>query len=214
MYWVADILLILYLALFIYRGIKRMGTLNAIFWFTKTLLLIVLTLGSAFAVAFFIFPLLGLTQDMQVGLLDFGHSFAGILKLFNIKSITHEDIAFYTAVAISMIVLMVPMYFFFKWIFHLCYRYRMWLREQSKLVNIVGGVINTVVNFAIGAGILLVFYWGFAALDGSGLFTYTNDVLRAGYLTGLVYEYNPLYDLLGKPGCLAKEIGDLIKGNF
>ena len=84
MFWVADILLVLYLALFLYRGIKRTGTLNSLLNFTKGLLAMIISIGAAFALSFFVFPMLGWIQDMQLGLLDFGHSFAGILKLANI----------------------------------------------------------------------------------------------------------------------------------
>ena len=215
MFWVADILLVLYLALFLYRGIKRTGTLNSLLNFVKGFLAMIISIGAAFALSFFVFPMFGWIQDMQLGLLDFGHSFAGILKLLNMTDfITHEEIAFYTAIAICTIIMVIPMYFLFRWLLKQWDRFIMWIRKSSKVINIVGGIFGAIVNVAIGAVILLGFYWGFAALDGSGLFTWTNDVLRSGHLTGLVYEYNPLYSLLGEPGCFAETIGNLIKGNF
>ena len=214
MFLVADILLILYLALFIYRGIKRRGTLHAFIWIFSRILIVVLSIGAAFAIAFFVFPMLGLMQDFQLGLLDFGHSFAGILKLANITGITHEDIAYYTAIAITTVVLTIPMCFLFRWLINLCGRYFEWLRESSLFVNIFFGFINAVINVAIGGAIALAFFWFVAAVDGSGLFTYTNDVFRAGYLTGLVYEYNPLYAFLGEHGSLAETVGNIISGNF
>lgn len=214
MFWVADILLVLYLALFLYRGIKRTGTLNSLLNFVKGLLAMIISIGAAFALSFFVFPMLGWIQDMQLGLLDFGHSFAGILKLANITAITHEEIAFYTAVAICTVIMIVPMYFLFRWLLNLWDRLIMWIRKKSKLINIIGGTLGAIINLAVGAVILLGFYWGFAALDGSGLFTWTNDVLRSGHLTGLIFEYNPLYSFLGEPGCFAETVGNLIKGNF
>lgn len=214
MFWVADILLVLYLALFLYRGIKRTGTLNSLLNFTKGLLAMIISIGAAFALSFFVFPMLGWIQDMQLGLLDFGHSFVGILKLAKITAITHEEIAFYTAVAICTIIMIIPMYFLFRWLLKQWDRFIMWIRKKSKLINIVGGTLGAIINLAVGAVILLGFYWFFAALDGSGMFTWTNDVLRSGRLTGLIFEYNPLYSFLGEPGCLAETVGNLIKGNF
>ena len=214
MYLVADILLILYLALFIYRGLKFKGTVHAFIWLFRKILVVLLGIGSAFAIAFFLFPMLGLIQEFQLGLLDFAHSFAGILKLANIEGLTHEDIAYYLAIGITTIVLSFPMYFFFKWLNNLLYRYCEWLLKSCTLLKVVACGLAAIVNVAIGGAIALAFFWFVAAVDGSGLFTYTNEVFRAGYLTGLIYEYNPLYSFLGEHGSLAETVGNFISGNF
>ena len=216
MYLVADILLVLFLGLLVYRGIKY-GFLTStlgILSFIPFLLNIVLALGCAFAVSYFVFPLFGWIEDFKVGLIDFGNSFSGILKLLNVTSVTPEDIAEYTAIGISTLVLSVPFYIFWKWIHSLFQRLVKWVREKSGFFRVLGSVLGAVCNLAFGAVVVLGVFWAFASVDGSGAFTYTNEVLRSGYLTSLIYEYNPLYAFLGDPGCYAVDFGNIIQGNF
>ena len=214
MYWLADILLVFFLGLLLYRGIKK-GFMNSTFTFVTTILDLVLGIGSAFAISFFVFPLLGWIQDLSIGLIDFAGSFASILKLLNMQdTITTAMLAEYLAIGISTLFLIAPMYFFWRWIDSLFQRFVNWVREKSGFFRVLGSILGGVINFAIGAVIVLGLFWAFASVDGSGLFTFTNDVLRSGYLTGIIYNNNPLYGFLGEAGCFAEMVGNIISGNF
>ena len=92
-------------------------------------------------------------------------------------------------------------------------RFVKWVRSKWLFGKIIGGFLGCVVNLAFYGALVLGFYWLFAAVDGSGLFTYTNEVLRSGYLTGLIYKYNPLY-LIGEPGCYASIVASIINGSI
>ncbi len=212
MYWIADILLVLFLGLLLYRGIKK-GFMNSPFTLISSILTLALGLGSAFAISYFVLPLFGWINDLQVGLIDFAGGFASLIKLLELE-LTTAEIALYLAYGISTLFLIAPMFLFWRWINKLFERFVAWVRSKSGFFKVLGSILGGLINFAVGAVIVLGMFWLFAALDGSGLFTFTNETLRAGYLTGHIYEYNPLYQFLGEPGFLAETVGDIIGGNF
>lgn len=213
MYWVADILLVAFLGLFLYRGIKK-GFLNSTFNVVIPILNIVFGIATAFALVFFVFDWVGWLEDLQNAFYDFAQSLAGIVELLGLGVAT-VDIAHYLAIGIPTLILFIPMYAFWRFVSRQFERFVKWVRSKVLFFKILGSVLGGVINFAFAAVLVVGFYWLFASLDGSGLFTYTNDVLRSGYLTGLVYEYNPLFLLdIGAPGWLGETVGNIISGDF
>lgn len=213
MYIVADILLVVFVGIFLYRGITK-GFMNTTFTLVTAILWIALAAGLAFAIPYFVFDYFGWLKDFQVGLIDFAQKFMGIFSLIGIE-MTVADLAHWMAIGICTLVLFIPFYIFFLWVGRKFEDFVRFVRVKSVFLRVVGSVLAAIINVAVAGALVLGFYWLFAVLDGSGLFTYTNEVLRSGYITRWVYEYNPLHDLLGmEPGCLAETVGNILKGNF
>lgn len=190
-YILADILLVAFLGLLVYRGIKK-GLTNSTLSFIFGILTFACGLGAAFAFSYFVLgEWLGWLQDMQLMLINFAQSFASILNLANIQ-LTTADLAYYMAVGFSTIILFIPFYALFRFFCRQWERFVRWVRAKCKFFKYTGSVLGGLVNFALGLVLVLGFYTLFAVVDGSGLFSYTNEVLRSGHITGLIYEYNPL----------------------
>ena len=221
MYIVADVLLVAFLGLLLYRGIKK-GLTNSTLSFIFAILTFACGLGAAFAVTYFVLGdeglALGWLQDMQLMLINFAQSFASILNLANIQ-LTTADLAYYMAVGFSTLILFIPFYALFRFFNRQWERFVRWVRAKCKFFKYTGSVLGGLVNFALGLVLVLGFYTLFAVVDGSGLFSYTNEVLRSGHITGLIYQYNPLienefFDLnLGlEHGQFAETISNILNG--
>lgn len=218
MYIVADVLLVAFLGLLLYRGIKN-GLTNSTLSFLFAILTIACGLGAAFAFSYFVLgEWLGWLQDMQLMLINFAQSFASILNLANIQ-LTTADLAYYMAIGFSTLILFIPFYALFRFFGRQWERFVRWVRSKSKFFKYTGSVLGGLVNFAFGLVLVLGFYAIFTVVDGSGLFSYTNEVLRSGHITGLIYQYNPLienefFDLnLGlEHGQFAETISNILNG--
>lgn len=212
MYWVADVLLVAFIGAFLYRGIKR-GFINGFFTLITAILWIAAAAAASFALVHFVFSAFGWLADFQLALIDFAQGFMSLIVLLGIE-LTVDALALYLAYGILILVLFIPFYVFFLWVGRQFERFIEWVKTKSLFCKILGSVVGSVFNVAVASVIVLGVFWLIAALDGSGVFTYANEVLRSGYLTRLVYEYNPLYGMLGDPGSLAETVGNIISGNF
>lgn len=210
MYWVVDILLIAFIGVLLYRGIKK-GFLNTSFTLVTWIINLGLAAGCTFALIYFVFTPLGWVQDVQVSMLGVIGGDNSLFGTFNLKA---ADVALYLSYGILGLVLIIPLYIFFLWVGKQFERFVAFLRRKCLAVKIIGSVIGGAVNLAIASAIVLGFFWVVASVQGSGLFVHTTEALRAAPVAGLIYDNNPLYMILGKEGSLADTIRPILEGTF
>lgn len=234
MYWIADILMLAFVGILLYRGI-RYGFTNTFFTFFTAILWIVLAIASSAALVFFVLKPIGVMQDVANafrgagdGLCSFFASLGvtGIqlpeLEAINIFAGTGFEavdingyiVGQYFGYLLFTVLLFVPFYIFFLWVGRQFERFVSWVRSHNKFFKVFGSILGGLVNGVIACAVVLGVYWLIGALNGSGLFTYTNEVLRAAPISGLIYKYNPLYGILGENGVLAETVGNILNGNF
>lgn len=209
MYWVIDILLLLFVAWMLYRGIKK-GFTNTAFTLVTAILWIGLAAGLSFGIAF-VLDLLGVMGDFSQAFMGFAK---GLTGAFLSGVMEAEELALYLAYGIVCLVLFIPSYIFFLWVGKQFEKLVCYIRRKNKTCRIIGSVLGGVVNFAIAAVLVLGVFWFMSAVDGSGLFSYTNSALRAAPVSGFLYRHNPLCSFLGGHGAFAEEIGNIISGEF
>jgi hypothetical protein len=198
MYWLADILLVGFLGLFIYRGIKRGLITSSLAWL-GVLLGIALGFGMSFAVVYFLFPLFGWAEDLTFAFYDFALSLMSIVNLIGLD-ITTMDLANYISIGISTLVLFIPMYALARFFGRQFARFLKWLRSKVLLIKIVGSILGGLVNAAFYGAIVFAAFCVIITLDGYGFLPFTNEVLRSGYITGLVYDLAKEYNILSMLG--------------
>lgn len=231
MYVIVDILMLAFVALLLYRGIKY-GFLNRHFSLVTAILWIVLGIGASALLVLFVLRPLGVMQDASVafrgageGLYSFMQSLGIEVALPEIEAINLSEgisstdltpyiIAQYIAYLLAIIIFFIPLYIFFLWVGRKFEQFIDNSREKHKVYKIIDSTLGGIVGFALSAVIVLGVYWIIGALDGSGLFTYTNEVLRAAPISGAIYENNPLYSILGGHGALAEAVKSIISGDF
>ncbi|MBQ7408565.1 MAG: hypothetical protein IJW13_04750 [Clostridia bacterium] len=206
MYWVVDVLVIAFLAVMLARGIKR-GFINGAFTFVTTFLWIGLAAGFS-AGCCYLFTLFGWMQDIQLLFLEFGNDIGGLVGMDGLT------VALYCAYALVGVILFIPCYVLSLWIGRQFERFVKFVRSKVGFFRVLGSILGGLVNFAVAAALVLVVFGIAALVDGSGLFSYTNEVLRAAPLSGWLYEINPLCTLLGGHGALAEDIAYIISGAF
>lgn len=234
MYWIADILMLAFVGVLLYRGIK-MGFTNTFFTLFTAILWIVLALAFSAALVFFVLKPLGVMQDVSNAFYGAGdglYSFFGSLGItgiqlpeleaidifagtgFDAVDINGYILAQYLGYLLFFVVFFIPLYIFFLWVGRQFERFVRWVRSKCGFLKIFGSVLGGLVNGAIACGIVLGVYWLVAAVNGSGLFTYTNQVLKAAPISGWIYDNNPLYNMLGENGFLAETVGSILDGSF
>ena len=194
MYWLADILLVGFLGLFIYRGIKRGFITSSLAWL-GTLLGIALGFGMAFAAVYFLFPLFGWAEDLTFAFYDFALSLMSIVDLIGLDIAT-IDLANYISIGVSTLILFIPMYALARFFGRQFARFLKWLRSKVLLVKIVGSILGGLMNTAFYGAIVFVAFCVIITLDRFGFLPFTNEVLRSGYITGLVYDLAKEYNIL------------------
>lgn len=234
MYWIADVIMLAFVGVLLYRGIK-IGFTNTFFTLFTAILWIVLALGFSAGLVMFVLKPLGVMQDVSnafYGAGDSLYSFLGSLGVtgiqlpeleaidifagtgFDAVDVNAYIIAQYLAYLLSIVILFVPLYIFFLWVGRQFERFVRWARTNCGFLKVFGSVLGGIVNGALACVIVLGVYWLVAALNGSGLFDYTNQVLRAAPVSGLIYQHNPLYSIIGENGCLAETVGSILNGSF
>lgn len=234
MYWIADILMLVFVGVLLYRGIKR-GLTNTFLTLITAILWIVLAIGVSFALVFFVLKPLGVMQDVSNAFLGAGnelYSFLGSLGItgialpeieaidifagvgFESVELTGYILAQYLGYLLFFVLFFIPLYIFFLWVGKKFEQFVAWVRGRNGFLRVIGSILGGLVNGAFACVIVLGVYWLVSALDGSGLFSYTNEVLRAAPISGIIYEHNPLYSILGGHGNLAETVGSLISGDF
>lgn len=234
MYWIADILMLAFVGVLLYRGIK-MGFTNTFFTLFTAILWIVLALAFSAALVFFVLKPLGVMQDVSNAFYGAGdglYSFFGSLGItgiqlpeleaidifagtgFDAVDINGYILAQYLGYLLFFVVFFIPLYIFFLWVGRQFERFVRWVRSKCGFLKVFGSVLGGLVNGAIACGIVLGVYWLVAAVNGSGLFTYTNQVLKAAPISGWIYDNNPLYNMLGENGFLAETVGSILDGSF
>lgn len=189
MYLVADILVVLIIVMMTVWGIKK-GFLRSVPALVWVILGIALTLGSAFALAFFIFDWTGWLSDVQMALIDFAQGFMGLCSLIGLE-ITTAEIAKYIAYGVITLILVVPMGLLWFWVGRLISRFIDWLRNKFLAVKIVSSVFGGVCTFAIGAAVVFGFILVASKINPT---SYLMEVLRSGYITNLFVK---VIELLG-----------------
>ena len=223
-----------FVGVLLYRGIK-IGFTNTFFTLFTAILWIVLALGFSAGLVMFVLKPLGVMQDVSnafYGAGDSLYSFLGSLGVtgiqlpeleaidifagtgFDAVDVNAYIIAQYLAYLLSIVILFVPLYIFFLWVGRQFERFVRWVRTRCGFLKVFGSVLGGIVNGALACVIVLGVYWLVAALNGSGLFDYTNQVLRAAPVSGLIYQHNPLYSIIGENGCLAETVGSILNGSF
>lgn len=234
MYWIADILMLAFVGVLLYRGIK-LGFMNTFFTLITAILWIVLALGCSAALVFFVLKPLGVMQDVSNAFHGAGDglfSFFGSLGITGIQLPELEAIdifagtgfeavdlngyilAQYLGYLLSFVILFIPLYIFFLWVGRQFERFVRWVRSKNGFFKVFGSILGGLVNGAIACAVVLGVYWLVAAVNGSGLFTYTNQVLKAAPISGWIYDNNPLYNMLGENGFLAETVGSILDGSF
>ncbi len=234
MYWIADVIMLAFVGVLLYRGIK-IGFTNTFFTLFTAILWIVLALGFSAGLVMFVLKPLGVMQDVSNAFYGAGdglYSFFGSLGVtgiqlpeleaidifagtgFDAVDVNAYIIAQYLAYLLSIVILFVPLYIFFLWVGRQFERFVRWVRTNCGFFKVFGSVLGGIVNGALACVIVLGVYWLVAALNGSGLFDYTNQVLRAAPVSGLIYQHNPLYSIIGENGCLAETVGSILNGSF
>jgi len=234
MYWIADILMIAFVAVLLVRGIKR-GFMNTFFTLFTAILWIALALAASGALVFFVLKPLGVMQDVSNAFLGAGDSLNSFLASLGVTGIelpeleamdvfagtgfeavplTGYILAQYLGYLLFFVVFFIPLYIFFLWVGRKFEQFVEWVRTKNGFFKVFGSVLGGLVNGVLACGIVLGVYWLISALDGSGLFTFSNEVLRAAPVSGLIYKYNPLYNIIGEHGSLAEVVGNILSGNF
>lgn len=215
MYWIVDVVVILFVAVMVYRGVKK-GFMNTFFTLITAFLWIALAAGASFALMYFVYRPLGWMHELTVVFSGVGEAAAGIMALFGDVSATFADeFSKYFAYVILGVLQFIPLYMIFLWVGRRWEAFVEWVRGKVAFLKIFGSILGGVVNLALAAVVVLGFFWLVAALDGSGLFTYTNEVLRAAPLSHYIYEYNPLYQIgLGGHGSLVEVVKPFLDGNL
>lgn len=227
MFWIVDVLLIAFVGVLLWRGIK-LGFTNTSFTLVTAILWIVLGIAVPAVLSLFVFTPLGMMDDFTFAMLGAGEGLYSALSSLGITlslpdlangfataDLSPYLIAQYIAYLVTIVTLFIPSYIFFLWVGRKFEQFIRWARTKSKFCKIFGSCLGGLVNGVLAAVIVLGVYWLISALDGSGLFTYTNELLRSAPLSGLIYNNNPLYALTGMDqGSLAQAVGDIISGNF
>ncbi len=209
MYIVVDIIVLLFIGWMLYRGIKR-GFMGTTFTLITAILSIAFAAGFAFGVTYLVFRPLGLLDELRMGLLGFSE---GLNLIWGLMNKTSYDGALYLAYAVSCIPLFIAFYIFFLWLEKQFMRFCAWVRKKVGFLKVVSIILGGVINLAIAGGIVLGLFWVFAIVDGSGLFSFANESIKAAYVSGFIYEHNPLYLIMGH-GELAATVANIINGNF
>lgn len=209
MFLVVDILLVLFVGFMLYRGIAK-GFMNTSFTLVTAILWIALAAGCAFALIFFVFTPLGWMRELQLGMLNFSD---GLNVIWNLVGLTSEEGALYIGYAVAGIPLFVVFYLFWLFMGRVFSRIGKWFRKKVLFFRIFGSFLGATVNLALAAAIVLGLFWVFAIVDGSGLFTYANDSVRAGYISGLIYNNNPLYGIM-EHGAMSETVYNILHANF
>ena len=216
MYWLVDVVVILFVVLMVYRGIKK-GFMNTFFTLVTAILWIALAAGVSFALMYFVYRPLGWMNELAVVFSGVGEAIASVASLVSseLPATFADDAAKYFTYGLLGVLQFIPLYIFFLWVGRKWEHFVEWVREKVAFLKVFGSVLGGLVNLALAAVIVCGFFWLVGALDGSGLFSYTNEVLRAAPLSHYIYEYNPLYQLgLGGPGSLVDVVKPIIDGNF
>lgn len=209
MYFVADVFVIAFLCFMLYRGIKK-GFINTFFTLVTALLWIALAAGISFALMYFVYRPLGWMRDISVAFSGAGEGLSGILELVPIEV---EDFNKYLAYVVVGIIQFVPLYVFTLWVGKKWAQFIDFARAKALWFKIIDSVLGGVVNFAIFAVLVLGFFWVAGVLNGSGLFSYTNQVLKSAPLMHLVYDNNPLY-MIAENGAYAETVANILNGIF
>lgn len=234
MYWIADVLMLAFVGILLYRGIK-LGFTNTFFTLVTAILWIALAAAFSAALVFFVLKPLGLMQDVANAFRGAGdgiYSLLGSLGVTGIElpeleaidifagtgfegvALTGYVIAQYLGYLLFVVLFFIPFYIFFLWVGRKFEHFVEWVRGRNGFFKVFGSVLGGIVNGAVACCVVLFVYWLIGALDGSGLFTYSNEVLNAAPISGLIYRNNPLYSILGEHGALAETVGSLINGDF
>lgn len=193
----------------LYRGIKK-GFINTFFTLVTALLWIALAAGISFALMYFVYRPLGWMRDISVVFSGAGEGLSGILELVPIEV---EDFNKYLAYVVVGVIQFVPLYVFTLWVGKKWAQFIDFARAKALWFKIIDSVLGGVVNFAIFAVLVLGFFWVAGVLNGSGLFSYTNQVLKSAPLMHLVYDNNPLY-MIAENGAYAETVANILNGIF
>lgn len=209
MYYVADVLVIAFIAFMLYRGIKK-GFINTFFTLVTALLWIVLAAGISFVLAYFVYRPLGWMQDLAVAFSGAGEGLSGILAMVGIEVETFNTILAY---AVVCIVQFIPLYIFTLWVGKKWAQFIDFARRKALWFKIIDSTLGGLVNFAICAVLVLGVFWVAGVLCGSGLFDYTNEVLSSAPLSHLIYDNNPLY-MIAEKGAFAETVSNILNWTF
>ncbi len=212
MYYVADVLVIAFIAFMLYRGIKK-GFINTFFTLITALLWIVLAAGISFVLAYFVYRPLGWMQDMAVAFSGAGEGLSGLLSTFGMSAITPENVSLILAYAVVCVVQFVPLYIFMLWVGKKWAQFIDFARHKALWFRIIDSTVGGIVNFAICAVLVLGFFWVVGVVNGSGLFKYSNEVLSAAPFSHLIYDNNPLYMIADK-GAFAETVAGILNGDM
>lgn len=193
----------------LYRGIKK-GFINTFFTLVTALLWIALAAGISFALMYFVYRPLGWMRDISVAFSGAGEGLSGILELVPIEV---EDFNKYLAYVVVGVIQFVPLYVFTLCVGKKWAQFIDFARAKALWFKIIDSVLGGVVNFAIFAVLVLGFFWVAGVLNGSGLFSYTNQVLKSAPLMHLVYDNNPLY-MIAENGAYAETVANILNGIF
>lgn len=210
MYWLVDILVVLFIGVMLYNGISK-GFMNTTFTLVTAILWIALAAGCAFALVYFVFPLFGWDRELQMGMLHFS---GGLNLIWELVGISAEEGALYVGYVFAGLPLFIAFYIFWLWVGRRFEQFVRFVRRENLFFRILGSFLGGVIHLAFAGGLVLGLFWVFSAVDGSGLFTFTNETIRAAHLSGLIYEHNPLNSLLGEHGCYAELVYNIINANF
>ncbi len=230
---VADILLLIFVGFFAYRGITK-GFLNTTFTLVTAILWIVFALAFAFGLPFveYAFLKFGWINSFGDGLRGFALDFMGVFKLIGVDleetllSLGIEELlgidivslgatkvlADFLAILISGLGLFIPFYIFFLWVGRQFERFVRFVRAKSLFFRILGSLIGGVIHIGFAGAVVLGLYWAFGAFSEIGLFANTYEAVKSGYITGIICKYNPLNDLIATDWVYT--IGEILKGNF
>lgn len=209
MYFVADVIVIAFIAFMLYRGIKK-GFINTFFTLVTALLWIVLAAGISFALMYFVYSPLGWMHDIAVAFSGAGEGLSGILDMVGIEV---EAFNLYLAYAVVGIIQFVPLYVFTHWVGKKWAQFINFARRKALWFKIIDSTLGGLVNFAICAVFVLGFFWVVGVLEGSGLFGYTHEVLSSAPFSHLIYDNNPLY-MIADRGAFAETVANILNGTF
>lgn len=211
MYWLADVLVIAFILVMLIRGIKK-GFLNTTFTLVTAIKWIALAGGLTFVTIWFVLQPLGWIRELQFYMLKVIGETNALFELIGMES---EDIALYLAYGVCGLTLFIPFYVLSLWIGKLFEKLVDFIRSKCSFLRVLGSIVGGLVNFAIASVIVIGLFWVVSAVDGSGVFDFTNEVLKSAPLSSLLYNNNPLEMIgLGGHGCYAEIVKSIVSGDF
>lgn len=207
MYWLIDIFVVLLLVIAVFRGLKK-GFFSTTYDFLGYFITLAfaLLLTALFVLLFYKIGAIDQLKIVFIGLIGETGSFMEKV------GVTSEKVSYCLALGVVAIIGFIPSYVIAKFI-HKGFVNLISDCRENRVFMVIDSTVGVIVNTALVCCSVLAIFAFFHAFNTTNVFVSVDEALRACPISGVIYEHNPINDLIAGTG-IQNVIADAINANF